>query len=421
MVLLNCALVGVGSVISIIIEEWKTVALLKDAIKAKKPDTIKGEADNLQLSLAKKGEGWLPIEDLAAIEDGVAVPGFEKVSLVDTKRVKYSAYSIQKVLQMKGLPSPQTEQIHVLVVVPEQTQGQPRLWLVTGSVDNALNTKGIRCRLYWMATLRIGYYDPVRRTPDKNVAFWYEGKKLCFHVLFKTEDAALLFETDLRTGPQTLGSPLYDQVVETRVAQINAVSAELQRVFYADYVPEESESQQNTISSVSLTTSVSNLDTSTDEFEYQRIERKNHFVPYGKAESCHLVSRKQSRDHKREFAKYDRDPNNRLALSRDMHGWYDGMSIEFPIVNMLPGSVDKNSSIGNRRKVEVFVKVVDAQCTDRVFSRLKEGSTKTDDPLVMKTFVHVEDPETFCFCMRWKYDDNDKRQRSFFDMTPAVD
>ncbi|ETI32695.1 hypothetical protein F443_20548 [Phytophthora nicotianae P1569] len=104
-----------------------------------------------------------------------------------------------------------------------------------------------------------------------------------------------------------------------------------------------------------------------------------------------------------------------------MHGWYDGMSIEFPIVNMLPGSVDKNSSIGNRRKVEVFVKVVDAQCTDRVFSRLKEGSTKTDDPLVMKTFVHVEDPETFCFCMRWKYDDNDKRQRSFFDMTPAVD
>ncbi|KUF91136.1 hypothetical protein AM587_10001365 [Phytophthora nicotianae] len=238
-----------------------------------------------------------------------------------------------------------------------------------------------------MATLRIGYYDPVRRTPDKNVAFWYEGKKLCFHVLFKTEDAALLFETDLRTGPQTLGSPLYDQVVETRVAQINAVSAELQRVFYADYVPEESESPQNTISSVSLTTSVSNLDTSTDEFEYQRIERKNHFVPYGKAESCHLVSRKQSRDHKREFAKYDRDPNNRLALSRDMYGWYDGMSIEFPIVNMLPGSVDKNSSIGNRRK----------------------------------TFVHVEDPETFCFCMRWKYDDNDKRQRSFFDMTPAVD
>ncbi|RAW23128.1 hypothetical protein PC110_g20432 [Phytophthora cactorum] len=59
MVLLNCAFIREGSVISIIIEEWKTVALLKKAIKEEKPDTIKGEADKLQLSLAKKGGAWL--------------------------------------------------------------------------------------------------------------------------------------------------------------------------------------------------------------------------------------------------------------------------------------------------------------------------------------------------------------------------
>ncbi|CEG35534.1 uncharacterized protein PHALS_11411 [Plasmopara halstedii] len=272
-----------------------------------------------------------------------------------------------------------------------------------------------------MATLRIGYYDPVRRTRDKkNVAFWYEDKKLYFHVLFETKETALLFETDLRIGPQTLGSELYDQVVETRVEQINAVSAGLQRVFHTDYVPDESDSPEKTISSVSLTTSVSILDPLTDEFKYQRIEHKNLFIPYGKAESCHLVSKKQSRDHKRKYAKYDRDPNNWLALSREMHGWYEGLNTQLPIVNMLSGSVEKNPSIGNRRKVEVIVKVVDAQCTDLVFSRLKNGSTKTDDPLVMKTFVYLENPETFRFCMRWKYDDNDTRQRSFFDMIPAA-
>ncbi|EGZ27517.1 hypothetical protein PHYSODRAFT_284109 [Phytophthora sojae] len=418
MVMLFCAIVGAGgSPFPVDIDEEKSVGHLKDAIKAKKPNDFKDvDADKLQLFLAKTADGaWLSSKDpdVISMRSG-GIP--EQVKTLLNVEMD-PADEIGDVFE--GAPTKKT--IHVLVVVPEQEHAQTGLWLVTGSVDNALNTKGIRCKLYWMATLRIGYYDPTRCIGNKNVAFWYEDKKLCFHVLFETKNAALLFETDLRTGPQTLGSPLTNQVVETRVAPANAVSTDLQRVFYCDYVPDDSESPQNTVSSISLTTSVSNLDPSTDEFRFQRIEDEKFFLPYGKAESCHLVSRKQSRDHKREFAKYDRDSNNRLALSREMHGWFDGMSIEVPIVNMLPGSVEENQSIGNRRKVEVFVKVLDAQCTDRVFSRLKGGSTRTDDPLMMKTFVHVEDPETFCLCMRWKHDDNAERWRSFWDMTPAVD
>ncbi|KAH9173630.1 hypothetical protein AeNC1_017713, partial [Aphanomyces euteiches] len=122
------------------------------------------------------------------------------------------------------------------------------------------------------------------------------------------------------------------------------------------YVPQESESPQDTISSISLTSSVTVVDPSTEEFCYQRIEDDRYFLPYGKAESCHLISRKESRDHKREFAKYDRDPNNRLALSREMHGYYDGLSYEVPIVNMIPGSIEEKPSIDKRYKVEIFVK-----------------------------------------------------------------
>ncbi|KAG3050369.1 hypothetical protein PI125_g26450 [Phytophthora idaei] len=418
MVKLFCAIVGeAGSAFSVRVDESDSVDDLKKAIaEDQKYDFA---ASKLQLFLAKKGGTWLTEEE---VKKGVS--DTTGLKLLDAVRAEIGDVGLsqddvrlqvakEEVAALKG-------PVNVLVVVPEQEHAQTGLWLVTGSVDNALDTRGIRCKLYWMATLRIGYYDPVRRIGNKNVAFWYEDKKLCLHVLFKT-DAALLFETDLRTGPQTLGSPLTNQVVETRVAAVTAVSTDLHRVFHGDYVPEDSESPQNTISSISLTTSVSNLDSSTDEFRFQRIEHEKFFLPYGKAESCHLVSRKQSRDHKREFAKYDRDPNNRLALSRDMHGWFDGMSIEVPIVNMLPGSVEENQSIGNRRKVEVFVKVINAQCTDRVFSRLKEGSTVTNDPLMMKTYVHVEDPETFCLCMRWKHEDNAERWRSFFDMTPAVD
>ncbi|EGZ20521.1 hypothetical protein PHYSODRAFT_285443 [Phytophthora sojae] len=418
MVKLFCAIVGAaGSAFEVDIDEGASVSALKKAIKAESDGLIRAEDPwtKLQLFLAKTADGaWLDGAGAAsvALDERGYPQGFGQMDpTLWIKNPKHFGDNFQ----------PGEGQVHVLVKVPEQEHAQTGLWLVTGSVDNALITKGIRCKLYWMATLRIGYYDPTRCIGNKNVAFWYEDKKLCFHVLFETKDAALLFETDLRTGPQTLGSPLTNQVVETRVAPANAVSTDLQRVFYCDYVPDDSESPQNTVSSISLTTSVSNLDSSTDEFRFQRIEDAKFFLPYGKAESCHLVSRKQSRDHKREFAKYDRDSNNRLALSREMHGWFDGMSIEVPIVNMLPGSVEENQSIGNRRKVEVFVKVLDAQCTDRVFSRLKGGSTTTDDPLMMKTFVHVEDPETFCLCMRWKHDDNAERWRSFWDMTPAVD
>ncbi|KAL8010561.1 putative aminoglycoside phosphotransferase, protein kinase-like domain superfamily [Plasmopara halstedii] len=122
MVKLLCAIVGEeGSAFPVDINETLSVGHLKDAIKAKKPNAFKGfDADQLELSLAKKGAGWLPSADLAAIEDGEVVPGFQKVSLVDTKRERFSTYSIRDVLDMNGMPPPQTRQIHVLVLVPDQ-------------------------------------------------------------------------------------------------------------------------------------------------------------------------------------------------------------------------------------------------------------------------------------------------------------
>ncbi|KAL3657577.1 hypothetical protein V7S43_017544 [Phytophthora oleae] len=80
---------------------------------------------------------------------------------------------------------------------------------------------------------------------------------LHLHLLFKTEEAACLFEIDLTEGPLTLDSPLSDQVVTTSITQVKAVSSDLQRILYADYGLQETEPQN---SSVSLTTSVRDLD-----------------------------------------------------------------------------------------------------------------------------------------------------------------
>jgi hypothetical protein len=60
MVKLFCAVVGVaGRAFEVDIDERASVSALREAIKGKKPDTIKDEADTLELFLAKKDGKWL--------------------------------------------------------------------------------------------------------------------------------------------------------------------------------------------------------------------------------------------------------------------------------------------------------------------------------------------------------------------------
>ncbi|KAL8012180.1 putative AAA+ ATPase domain, P-loop containing nucleoside triphosphate hydrolase [Plasmopara halstedii] len=117
---LECAIVGQIGSFDVTIDDGKKVSVLKDAIKAE--IDYSGPAKDLKLSLAKKGAGWLPSAELRAIRKGEDVPGFERVSLVDTEDELYSTYSIRDVLDMNGMPPPQTRQIHVLVVVPYRTE-----------------------------------------------------------------------------------------------------------------------------------------------------------------------------------------------------------------------------------------------------------------------------------------------------------
>ncbi|KAL4147369.1 hypothetical protein PRNP1_011125 [Phytophthora ramorum] len=193
MVKLVCVIVGVaGSAFSVRVDESDSVDDLKDTIKEKKPNALKDiDADKLQLFLAKtEGGAWLDGAGAAAValdERGYPQGCVQMDPTLWIKNPKHFGDNFQ----------PGEGQIHVLVVVPEQEHAQTRLWLVTGSVDNALDTRGTRCKLYLMATLRIGYYDPARRIENKDVAFWYESKKLCFHVLFETSTCFIYRRCDV--------------------------------------------------------------------------------------------------------------------------------------------------------------------------------------------------------------------------------
>jgi hypothetical protein len=83
-----------------------------------------------------------------------------------------------------------------VVIVPDkkdQDLPQTKFWVVDGSVENALTTRGVRCRLYQIAD--IGHYDPnFQSAGSKKKAFWYDQDgKLLIHVIFKQGEFSFSF------------------------------------------------------------------------------------------------------------------------------------------------------------------------------------------------------------------------------------
>ncbi|KAG2782052.1 hypothetical protein Pcac1_g8388 [Phytophthora cactorum] len=123
MVTLYCAVVGVaGSAFPVDIDENKSVGHLKDAIKEKK--MYQFPADELQLFLAKKGDGaWLSslTEDVKKLKKG------EKTVFIEALTQEEQELQAEDPLEdvLYGMDPPSARQIHVLVVVPEQWTSAP--------------------------------------------------------------------------------------------------------------------------------------------------------------------------------------------------------------------------------------------------------------------------------------------------------
>lgn len=276
---------------------------------------------------------------------------------------------------------------------------------------NALSTKGVRCRIYRYADKYLGY-NPLDRP-----AIYYVDNSLKVRVIFKTEEKALSFESHLLNERVTFGSPMNKLPIVAAVSSIPSSTTFGKRVYFSDYIPTESESPQDTISQI--TPVFSTYDKTTDEFRYQRIEKLAVFGQHGKAESCHLMSGEHCRKYD-SYCKYDNDKSNRLAMSRDMHGWFDELSTNVPLFNVRISSTTEAPVLDGRHEVELCIEALDAESASMVFCRLKEGSRKTDKPLVMTTTVHVIKTDVFKKCIDWKTKQIDKRWSEFLDMDSAI-
>ncbi|KAJ3360729.1 hypothetical protein HDU91_004390, partial [Kappamyces sp. JEL0680] len=208
----------------------------------------------------------------------------------------------------------------------KRTKLNEDVWLVTGSVKNALTTKGVRSRLYRMADLNLGYYDL-----SHPQALYYQDKTLLVHVLFTDRKDALRFESELLNEAITVNSALNSLEVTSAVSQPDPAPAIGQRIYFRDYKPEDTESPQETISHI--TSQVTVLELTSDEFRYQRIESLACFGSAIKTESAHIMSKEHCLKHE-SYRKYAADKSNILALSRDFHGFYDALNTETPLFNL---------------------------------------------------------------------------------------
>ncbi|KAG3144724.1 hypothetical protein PC128_g24333 [Phytophthora cactorum] len=349
MLTVTCVLLGFNiPPFAVDFEGDDTIGDLKALIKTQQQNTLKCDSSDLELHLAAKDGYWLADDDylVVKLENGdINDETHELISAtpVDSKTLVLNWW------EDKNMPQPSSGQIHVFVKVPVRCHPQP--WSISVSVYDAMDTA---------------------IAPDKDVILWYEGTTLNARVLFKTERIALLFGSDLHEEVATEMSPLEGLTIQTKTIEF----------------------PNGAVSSV--------VNQTADEFKYQRIEDDGVFHHLELACNWCLVTRGsfQQRPYYRRFI-WDR--SCRLALSREMSGWYYGLSYHVPVMNIRVESISEHPVVEDRFEIKLVIRAIDVQCGKLILGRLKKGVEVSADGLEMRTSVYVQDPISFCACMDWRY------------------
>ncbi|KAE9046426.1 hypothetical protein PR002_g1650 [Phytophthora rubi] len=114
---LKCAIVGQPGTFDVTTDDGKKVSVLKKEIKSDNSTTITCDTKDLKLFLAKKDGEWMRDVDPAVLElrEGWVHPDVQ--TLIDGKRM-WETRTIRDVLEENHMTTPQSSQVHVLVVVP---------------------------------------------------------------------------------------------------------------------------------------------------------------------------------------------------------------------------------------------------------------------------------------------------------------
>lgn len=262
-----------------------------------------------------------------------------------------------------------------------------------GKISGSKSVKGIRKSLYRWAQNQCGYYHP------SNNAFSYDDNDMIVNILFKAEQLALNFQTEFEFISTNVS---YSQLqTESAVTSTDYLPIS-KRILLKHYVPRATDSPDDSMFSQSEFTEYHPTD---DIVRYQSIERIE-WLEFG-SEGAHLVASHHCKKSVK-LLHLDRSENNRLALSRQLHGYVDGLSNgKRPVVklNYVPSNEEY---VDGRYRVVIGVQFLDAKVKALVEPLLKPLSRRTSDPLVMDCDVYVRDKLEFIQSLQFKSDETEK-------------
>ena len=232
-------------------------------------------------------------------------------------------------------------------------------------------------------------------------------------MLFKNENDALHFRSTVYEKV-FLFSPNKDLTVTISVDP--AVEARLSETILVVHFTRDEDSPPETPRAMS---GVTELYDNSNLFKYQRLEHVNYFRSIYKADRAHLID-KGLCDKGQRFSKFYENENNFLALSKEVHAWFDGLhdvKEKIPFFNLAVKDVSPPDPMNEfRHRVTLEIEAYNVDASQLLFRKLKEGSKVIDDTHA-ETFVYVENPEEFKVCIRWKAD----KINRLWNFTPAVE
>jgi hypothetical protein len=287
-------------------------------------------------------------------------------------------------------------------------------WNATVSIQASLNTKGARRTVYRIAFQHNAFFT------GESTSIFYDGDTLKVNLAFEEKRDALAFETDLIGATETHRSALEGLVVDLTVEQRRGTFPlePPRRIMPSDYKPEESTSPDDGISVAASTVTV--LDFKSDFVRYQRIESielLQHAL--NGTEKCHLIDKAHCEKFS-SYKQYQNDENNALSMSRDFHGWFDGLIGDVPMFKLdyIRHSNQPMANMDNRYEVVISVTVIDAAASKFIFPRLSSGSAAVEGQnLSMLAKVYVRNPSVFKYCLEWKAKRTSNKWREYLAET----
>jgi hypothetical protein len=293
----------------------------------------------------------------------------------------------------------------------QQHQSVASLWRVTGSISGGRKV-GFRRGLYRISQDNLGFYEK-KQGVKENPFSYRENDILAINVLFENRSEALHF---LATVYENVSIVSPNEEVKADVSVEFALGAELdETILVGHYSPDKDSPPETPRNSVAT-----ELYDISPLFQYQRLEAERYFGAMYKADRAHLIDKPLCEKGKR-FAKYQDNENNYLALSKEVHCWFDALSNiygKIPFFNLRISSVAEASdpAYAHRYRVDLIVEAFDVEAARLLFPRLKEGSRILTDT-TMGTFVYVLNPEDFRICLTWKAAKIDR----LWNFDPAVE